>query len=178
MALRGAGTPTIPTMPIRAPKAMRATRPVRAARAAGAMLAGVAIMACAAGPATAATIVVTPDSPHPGQRVHISVPGCSIGLTAHTATSQAFTGDVTLYGKADTGDADPMIRPDLKPGTYPITAHCGAKSVQGSVSVTADGRPSAGHDQRTNNWLLFVVAVVIAGVASAFLLGRRRSNLS
>jgi hypothetical protein len=172
MALRGAGTPTIPTKPTKATRAPRATRATHA------ILTGVAIMACAAGPATAATIVVTPGSPHPGQKVHISVNGCSTGPTAHTATSQAFTGDVTLYGKADTGDADPMIRPDLKPGTYPITAHCGTKNVQGQISVTADDRPSAGHDERMNNWLLLVVAVVIAGVASAFLLGRRRRNLS
>jgi hypothetical protein len=149
-----------------------------ALRGLGTATVALAITACVAWPAAAETIDVTPGSPHPGQKVHISVPGCSTGPTAHTAASQAFAGDVTLYGKADTGDADPVIRPDLKPGTYPITAHCGANTVRGQISVTAEDRPSAGHDDRTYNWLLFVAAVVIAGVTSAFLLGRRRRNLS
>jgi hypothetical protein len=141
-------------------------------------LAMTAVLACASWPAAAQTITVTPDSAHPGQKVHISVPGCSAGPTAHVAVSAAFTGNVTLYGKADTGDADPMIRQELKPGTYPVTAYCGARTVQGQISVTADDRPSAGHDDKTNNWLLIVVGLVIAGVLTVFLLGRRGRNVS
>lgn len=137
----------------------------------------VAVMACASWPASAQTIVITPDSPHPGQQVHISVPGCGVGPTAHVAVSAAFTGNVTLYGKADTGDADPTIRQELEPGTYPVTAYCGARTVQGQISVVANA-PSAGHDGRTNDWLLIVVALVIAGVASVFLLGRRGKSVS
>ena len=143
-----------------------------------ATLACAAAVACGAWPAAAATIVVTPSTPHPGQQVHISVPDCGTGPTAHVAVSAAFTANVTLYGKADTGDADPTIRQELKPGTYPITAYCGASTVQGKISVTADDRPSAGHDGGTNNWLLVVLAVVIAGVAAVFLLGRRRKGVS
>jgi len=150
MAVRGAGTTTMAT---------------------------VAVLACASWPAAAQTIVVTPSSAHPGQKVHISVPDCSAGPTAHVAVSSAFVGNVTLYGKADTGDAEPVIRQELRPGTYPITAYCGARTVQGQISVTAEGRPSAGPGDRTNNWLFAVVALVIAGVAAAFLLGRRRRDL-
>ena len=125
-----------------------------------------------AGPAAAQTIVVTPSAPRPGQRVHISVPGCSTGPTAHTAVSAAFPGVVTLHGKADTGDADITLKPDLKPGTYAITAHCEARNVQGQIAVVSDD--AGGHQQPTNYWLLAVPALVLAVIAGAFLLLRRR----
>jgi hypothetical protein len=141
-----------------------------------AILACAAVMVCGAWSGGAQNIVVTPTAPHPGQRVHISVPGCSTGPTPHTAISAAFTGDVTLYGKADTGDADPTIRQELKPGTYPITAHCGANhTVQGQIAVAANV-PSAGHgqDRRTADyWLLASAAVILAAIAGAVLLRRR-----
>jgi hypothetical protein len=141
-----------------------------------AILACAAVMACGAWSVAPQNIVVTPGAPRPGQRVHISVPGCSTGPTPHTAASTAFTGDVLLYGKADTGDADPMIRQELKPGTYPITAHCGANhTVQGQVAVAASA-PSAGHEQdrRTADyWLLASAAVILAAIAGAVLLRRR-----
>jgi hypothetical protein len=93
-----------------------------------------------ASPAAAQTILVTPGSPHPGQKIHISVPGCSTGPTPHTAESAAFTRTVTLYGKADTGDAEPTIKKELKPGAYPISADCGAGHiVRGQVVVAAKG---------------------------------------
>ena len=114
---------------------MRPARTTFAAVVLAATAAGVS-----ASPAAAQTIPVTPSSPHPGQKVHISVPGCGVGPTAHTAMSEAFTRDVTLYGKADTGDADPMIKKELKPGTYPITAFCGGTlTVHGQVVVTGKG---------------------------------------
>ena len=95
---------------------------------------------------------------------------------AHTAISAAFTGDVTLYGKADTGDADPTIRQELKPGTYPITAHRGANhTVQGQIAVTANV-PSAGHQQNRRTadyWLLASTALILAAIAGAVLLRRR-----
>jgi hypothetical protein len=94
---------------------------------------------------------------------------------AHTAISAAFTGDVTLYGKADTGDGDPTIRQELKPGTYPITAHCGANhTVQGQIAVAANV-PSAGHQQnrRTADYrLLASAALILAAIAGAVLLRR------
>jgi hypothetical protein len=141
-------------------------------------MAMVAVLTCVSWPAVAQTIVVTPGSPRPGQKVHISVPGCSAGPTAHVAVSSAFVGNVTLYGKADTGDAEPVIRQEAKPGTYPITAYCGARTVQGQVSVTGEDHPSAGPGDRTNNWLFGVIALVVAGVAAVFVLGRRRKGLS
>lgn len=129
----------------------------------------------AAARAVGQDIVVTPSVPHPGQRVHISVPGCSIGPTAHTAVSAAFPADVTLHGKADTGDADVTVRPDLKPGTYAIAAHCGATTVQGRIAVTGDAAPAARHDQKTDYWLLIVPVLVLAVVGGAFLLRRRQA---
>jgi LPXTG-motif cell wall-anchored protein len=143
----------------------------------GIIVSAAALALVSGGAAGAATIDVTPSSSHPGERVHISVPGCSAGPTAHIAVSPAFTGNVTLFGKADTGDADPVIRQELKPGVYPITAYCGASTVQGQISIIAGDRPSAG-DGKTNNWLLLVVALVIAGVAGVFLIGRRRRPVS
>lgn len=140
------------------------------------ILACAAVMVCGAWSGGAQNIVVTPNAPHPGQRVHISVPGCSTGPTPHTAISTAFTGDVTLYGKADTGDADPTIRQELKPGTYPITAHCGTnRTVQGQIAVAANV-PSAGHerDRRTADyWLLASAAIILAAIAGGVLLRRR-----
>jgi hypothetical protein len=117
--------------------------------------------------AEAQTIVVTPASPRAGQRVHISVPECGVGPEPHEATSAAFTADVTLSGKADTGDADPMIRKDLKPGTYAIAAHCGAAgTVRGQLVIkpAADDAPY---------WVAAAALVVLAGGAGVFLLRRR-----
>jgi hypothetical protein len=140
------------------------------------ILACAAVMVCGAWSVAPQSIVVTPDAPRPGQRVHISVPGCGTGPTPHTANSAAFAGDVTLYGKADTGDAEPTIRQELKPGTYPITAHCGANhTVLGAISVAAD-RPSAGHEhaRRTADyWLLASAALILAAIAGTILLRRR-----
>lgn len=154
--------------------ALRGTRTVALAwlvAMAGPAMAGPAV----AGPAAAQTIVVTPSAPRPGQRVHISVPGCSTGPTAHTAVSAAFPSVVTLHGKADTGDADIIIKPDLEPGTYAITAHCEARTVLGRIAVVSgDENNTGGHEQPTNYWLLAVPAVVLAAVAGAFVLLRRR----
>lgn len=132
----------------------------------------------AGGAAGAATIDVTPGSARPGERVHISVPGCGVGPDSHVAVSPAFTGNVMLFGKADTGNADPALRQELKPGVYPITAYCGDTTVRGQISVTAGGRPSAGQDGKPDYWLLLVVAFVVAGVTGAFLAGRRRRPVS
>jgi hypothetical protein len=105
--------------------------------------------------------------------VHLSVPGCSVGPTAHVAVSPAFVSNVALYGKTDTGNGDPTIRQDLRPGTYPITAYCGAGTVQGQVAIVPDDHPSGGAGTSANNWLLVVVILVVAGVGAAFVLGRR-----
>jgi len=136
------------------------------------MVALIAIAMAGAGGAAAQTIVVTPDAPHPGQQVHISVPDCSTGPTAHTAVSAAFPDVVTLHGKADTGDADITLRPDLKPGTYAITAHCGTKNVRGQIAVVSGN--GGGPEEKPNYWLLAVPAAVIAAIAGAFVLLRRR----
>ncbi|MDN3354012.1 hypothetical protein [Actinomadura sp. DC4] len=126
-----------------------------------------------AGPAVAETIVVTPAAARPGQRVHISVPGCSTGPTAHTAASAAFTGDVRLHGKADTGDADIVLKAGLKPGAYPIVAHCGATTVLGRIAIASD---NAGGGGRTNYWLLAIPALALAAIAGVFVLLRRRDR--
>jgi hypothetical protein len=117
--------------------------------------------------AEAQTIVVTPDSPRAGQRIHISVPECGVGPEKHEATSAAFTADVMLSGKADTGGADPMIRKDLKPGTYAITAHCGAAGIVRGQLVIKPAPDSAPY------WVAAALVVVLAGGAGVLLLRRR-----
>jgi hypothetical protein len=93
-----------------------------------------------AAPAAADGISISPHSPHPGQRIHISVPGCSVGPTAHVAKSAAFAHDVTLYGKADTGEGDPKLKKNLRPGPYAIVVSCGnGSTVRGEVVVVAKG---------------------------------------
>ncbi|MEV5708801.1 hypothetical protein [Actinoallomurus sp. NPDC052274] len=110
-------------------------RPAR--KAVAAAVAAVAATGLGAAPAAADGIAVSPHSPRPGQRIHISVPDCSVGPTAHIAKSPAFTRDVALYGKADTGEGDPRIKKDLSPGKYAIVASCGAgRTVHGEVVVT------------------------------------------
>ncbi|MCO5967999.1 hypothetical protein [Actinoallomurus soli] len=114
---------------------MRAVR-----RAVAVTAAAVTATGLGAAPATADGVAVLPRSPHPGQRVHISVPGCSVGPTAHVARSRAFTRDVDLYGKADTGEGDARIKKDLRPGPYAIIASCGdGRTIRGEVVVVAKG---------------------------------------
>src|SRR4051794_35525755 len=103
------------------------------------MIYAVVALAIAA-PAPAHGIHVSPGEARPGQRVHITVPDCGVGPTPHTAASDAFTGRATLYGKADTGEADAWIKNGLAPGTYRITASCGASTVLGQLTV-AGHRP-------------------------------------
>ncbi|MEV5746410.1 hypothetical protein AB0L00_01205 [Actinoallomurus sp. NPDC052308] len=106
-------------------------------KAVAAAVVAVAATGLGAAPAAADGIAVSPHSPRPGQRIHISVPDCSVGPTAHIAKSLAFTRDVALYGKADTGEGDPRIKKDLSPGKYAIVASCGAgRTVHGEVVVT------------------------------------------
>jgi hypothetical protein len=132
------------------------------------VLAGMAIVL--GGAAGGQSIVVTPDAPRPGQKVHISVSGCSVGPSAHTATSAAFTGTVALHGKADTGNADAVIRQELKPGTYPITAHCGATTVRGEIAVRTAGRNGPSPDY----WLIATAALILAAIAGTLVRLRRR----
>lgn len=135
----------------------------------------VAVIFATASPAAAQTIVVTPGTTRPGQRIHISVPGCSVGPTAHVAMSAAFTTSVTLYGKAENGDADPTIRQEARPGTYPITASCAGGLVKGQVTVEDQngGTPGVQTDN-TNTWLIILAVLVLAVVAGVFVLPRRR----
>lgn len=143
-------------------------------------------------PALAQTIPVTPSTPRPGQRVHISVPDCSVGTRPHTAKSAAFARDVTLYGKSDTGDADPTIKQGLAPGTYPITAYCeGTRTVRGEVTVA--GGPSespaggttptpAASERGTGSavayWMLGAAAAIVIAGAGAVLWFSRRTRTS
>jgi hypothetical protein len=155
--------------------------------------AALAVIALGAPSAGAQTIPVTPGSPHPGQRVHISVPDCGTGRSPHTATSAAFASTVTLHGKSDTGEADPTIRGDVAPGAYPITAFCDAhRTVRGQVVVAGNpatpaprGVPSAGtspaasgtaHDSTGVSWMLGAVAAVMAGGAGVMLIRARNAD--
>ncbi|MFL6056925.1 MAG: hypothetical protein ACJ72W_29100 [Actinoallomurus sp.] len=116
-------------------------RPAR--KAVTAAVTAVVATGLGAAPAAADGISISPHSPRPGQRIHISVPGCSVGPTPHIAKSAAFAHDVTLYGKADTGEGDPKLKKNLRPGPYAIVASCGdGSTVRGEVVVVAkDGKP-------------------------------------
>jgi hypothetical protein len=90
-------------------------------------------------------VTVWPAHAHAGERISLSVAGCSVGSVRHWASSKAFDQDVTLDGKADTGNAAAEVRKGLAPGTYAITAHCGGSHVaKGSLIVDAGAaRPVA-----------------------------------
>ncbi|TDD70378.1 hypothetical protein [Actinomadura rubrisoli] len=76
-------------------------------------------------------MAVQPGAARPGQRVEVSVPGCSDG---HRVSSKAFTKDLTLDGKAGRGTA--TVKRDAKAGKYTIVAHCGARKVSGEFRVS------------------------------------------
>jgi hypothetical protein len=132
-------------------------------------------------PALADGIRVSPGEAHPGQRIHITVPGCAVGPTRHTATSAAFAHRATLHGKADTGEADPRIKPGLTPGTYRIEAFCGTHhTVLGQV-VVAQHRPTAApkaspgrSDSNGPYWALAAVLALLAGGGALLAVRRRR----
>jgi LPXTG-motif cell wall-anchored protein len=143
----------------------------------------VILLATAVGPpALADGIRVSPGEASPGQRVHITVPDCGVGPTRHTVTSRAFAHRATLYGKAETGKADPRIKSGLAPGTYGIKAFCGERrTVLGQVVVAGQHRPAAGpaaSARRSGSngpyWALAAVLAVLAGGAGLFALRRRR----
>jgi hypothetical protein len=102
--------------------------------------AGLGFGGCAAGAhaTTAQTqdISVTPPQTRPGSQITLSVPNCSVGDTRHWASSPAFVGDVTLYGKAYDGVSPARLKPRLAAGKYSITAYCGTNDVaRGYVTV-------------------------------------------
>ncbi len=143
----------------------------------GTVLTAIALGASAL-PVSAQTILVTPDSARPGQKVHISVPDCGVGATPHTATSAAFAQNITLYGKSDTGEGDPTIKKDVAPGTYPITATCEAgQTVRGQIVVAAERSPATSRGGSTNIafWTLGTAMLVIAA-CGGILLARARTS--
>jgi hypothetical protein len=135
--------------------------------------------------ALADTIHVTPDSARPGQRIHLSVPGCGAGASPHSATSTAFTQAITLYGKSDTGEGDATIRAGLSPGTYPISAKCDATHVvRGQILVAGNGgrapQPSATPAKPAGGsgagyWVLGAVAFLVA-IGATVVFARNRSD--
>lgn len=117
---------------------------------------------------------VTPDAAWPGQTVHISVPDCAVGQVRHTATSSAFAHAAALYGKADTGEADTMIKKGLAPGSYRIAASCGPHhTVLGQVVVAGRRRPAA-PSHGDDNWALPALLVLAAGGGAVLLAIRLR----
>lgn len=132
------------------------------------------IIALAIGaPMPADGIHVSPGQARPGQRVHIAVPDCAVGPTRHTATSDAFTGRATLFGKADTGEADVTLKNGLAPGAYRITASCGTNTVLGQVVVPGERR--APTHRSKSNAVYWALAGVLGGGVALLIARRRRS---
>lgn len=134
------------------------------------------IIALAMGaPTPADGIHVSPGQARPGQRVHLTVPDCAVGPTRHTATSDAFTGRTTLYGKADTGEADVRLKDGLAPGAYRITASCGTSTVLGQVVVPGERRHTV-NPHRSESYAAYwaAVAAALAGGAALLIARRRR----
>jgi len=106
----------------------------------GAALVAGALVAPATGEATSSGsngIKVSPKTAHPGQRVEVTVRGCSVGPARHWVQSTAFTKEVTLAGKGYNGQGSAMIKKNIGSGTYDIVAHCGAKQVTGRVKISS-----------------------------------------
>ncbi|WP_433329565.1 hypothetical protein [Spirillospora sp. CA-294931] len=103
-----------------------------------ALIAG-GLVAPAAGRATAGggKISFNPRVAQPGQSVEIAVAGCSVGRERHTASSKAFTGQVTLGGKAAAGYGTAHIRPGLRDGSYNVVAHCGSRKATGRLKISS-----------------------------------------
>ncbi|MQY06062.1 hypothetical protein [Actinomadura macrotermitis] len=106
----------------------------------GAALVTAGLVTPAAGAAKAqARVEVSPGVARPGQRVGLTVPGCSVGTQRHWAESKVFTGPVTLGGKADAGLGTATVRHGAAAGTYKIVAHCGARTLTGRIKVSSRG---------------------------------------
>jgi hypothetical protein len=93
----------------------------------GTALIAAGMLAPATGEATATKqdgVTVEPGMVRPGERVRLSVPGCT-GTPA--ARSEAFTGPA-VNGAA-------VVKPDATPSAYPIVAQCGSRKVTGEVRV-------------------------------------------
>lgn len=134
----------------------------------------VALIALVIGaPAPGDGIRVSPGEARAGQQVHLTVPDCAVGPTRHTATSPAFTHRATLHGKADTGEADTRIRYGLAPGTYRITASCGANTLFGRV-VVAGPPPRPAQRSGGSNGVYWVLAAAAATGGGALLIARLR----
>lgn len=167
----------------------------------------VAVPALALSTASAAAaadgITISPAHARAGQQISLSVADCSVGSARHWVSSKAFAGEVTLGGKADTGDTTVRIRAGLAPGTYAVTAHCGGSHIQkGSLVVVAGGsnpapakspstappgpsaspdttisaRPAASHSSTSSTapyWAAGAGVVVLAAAGGAFLIRRR-----
>jgi hypothetical protein len=110
----------------------------------GAALVAGALVAPATGEATSSGsngIKVSPGTARPGQRVELTVRGCSVGPDRHWARSTAFTKDVTLQGKGADGLAEATIKKSIGSGSYDIVAHCGSKKVTGHVKISRRSLP-------------------------------------
>ncbi|MFG1998840.1 hypothetical protein ACGFNU_06790 [Spirillospora sp. NPDC048911] len=105
----------------------------------GTALIGAGLVAPAVGEATAGGangVKTTPSVARPGQRVDLTVPGCSVGRTRHWAASKAFVNDVTLGGKADSGHGTATVKRDMASGTYDIVAHCDGRKISGRLKIS------------------------------------------
>ncbi len=66
----------------------------------------------------------------PGGRVRIEVPACA----ADRVESAAFAGEVRLGGRSGTA----ALKPEIRPGSYLVIAHCGSRTVTGRLPVSEE----------------------------------------
>ncbi|GAA4076351.1 hypothetical protein [Actinomadura miaoliensis] len=82
-------------------------------------------------------VLVSPNTPRPGERIDVTVPGCeAAGSGRRWARSAAFTGTVTLTGDDDLGVGTAVVRRDARPGVYDVTARCGDRTIVGGLKVS------------------------------------------
>ncbi|POM25502.1 hypothetical protein BTM25_41500 [Actinomadura rubteroloni] len=92
---------------------------------------GAAVVAAGlAAPSAGLSVTGPPERTAPGRHTEITVPGCG---ERDRAASPAFTAPVRLD---DDGSGVATVRRAVRPGRYPVTAQCGARTVTGIIDVS------------------------------------------
>lgn len=152
---------------------MRVKHLVAASAASG--IVALALVAPAAG--AASSVVVQPGVAMPGGQ--ISVFGLACTASTGTATSPAFTAPISLSMLSNSTGGVGTVSTNAKPGTWPVTVTCGAKTFTGSITVgsTPSGGAATGDGASQSSMtggLATGAALAAAGAGFGALALRRR----